>query len=454
MESNFESLRNESLFDALRGRRSRRFGAGMKIPSGPFAYESRLPPQPLCETEEAALVFAAAGITGHALADLSYGAQEGGTMVAGLAGRTVSSADAIQSTALVVTRDDATYLLRRPQELAAGEVAEFAALVERGALVEAYRRGRVTLRDARCAPTLEPPVNFSVNKWSLYAEGGTYFLPINDVTRFYINGVMEMFDEGMDLFLVDERAGFRPAGLARFGRKRGGRLHDDPRDRKMGTIAQTETVIAEMIAVELGMMLQNLHLMAQAIGLGAWPNFARHESAWFEALGFRMQSMPGTRYVGAPRWLRGMTKLLGRDVEAQYPIGLELDGEVLLRPYAPPYFRSMREAVYAVAEEKFGASGTFRGGARDSAWKDPVGAAQKIERPHDSVIDATAAYCEYIYRTYGRFPAYLAPFRTLLGSQVTHLDLEFYERYFRPEAVTDSQRRHQERWHGGNGGAS
>jgi hypothetical protein len=28
------------LLDALRGRRSRRFGMGMKIPDGPFAYES------------------------------------------------------------------------------------------------------------------------------------------------------------------------------------------------------------------------------------------------------------------------------------------------------------------------------------------------------------------------------------------------------------------------------
>jgi hypothetical protein len=32
------------LLDALRGRRSRRFGMGMKIPEGPFAYESRHEP--------------------------------------------------------------------------------------------------------------------------------------------------------------------------------------------------------------------------------------------------------------------------------------------------------------------------------------------------------------------------------------------------------------------------
>src|SRR5690606_10572084 len=35
------------LFDALFGRRSRRFGWGMEIPHGPLAYKSELPPVPL-----------------------------------------------------------------------------------------------------------------------------------------------------------------------------------------------------------------------------------------------------------------------------------------------------------------------------------------------------------------------------------------------------------------------
>ena len=68
-----ERLARYPLLDALRERRSRRFGMGMKIESGPFAYESHHEPLPLTETEEAALAFAACGVTGYALADLSYG---------------------------------------------------------------------------------------------------------------------------------------------------------------------------------------------------------------------------------------------------------------------------------------------------------------------------------------------------------------------------------------------
>ncbi len=48
----------------------------MEIPSGPFKYKSAHPPQPLSEEEEAALVFSAAGLSGYALADLSYGKGE------------------------------------------------------------------------------------------------------------------------------------------------------------------------------------------------------------------------------------------------------------------------------------------------------------------------------------------------------------------------------------------
>ncbi len=92
-----ERLVRYPLLDALIERRSRRFGVGMKIENGPFAYESRHVPLPLNETEEAALTFAACGVPGYALADLSYGLGQGGVMLAGLLGRAVASPDVINT---------------------------------------------------------------------------------------------------------------------------------------------------------------------------------------------------------------------------------------------------------------------------------------------------------------------------------------------------------------------
>ncbi len=102
------------LLSSLRSRRSRRFGLGMKIPGGPLAYESRHPPAPLTEDEEAALVFAACGITGNALADLCYSREGGGNIMAGLVARTIASGDGLQTVALVITNDEATYLIHLP----------------------------------------------------------------------------------------------------------------------------------------------------------------------------------------------------------------------------------------------------------------------------------------------------------------------------------------------------
>lgn len=100
------ALRRYPLLEALRERRSRRFGLGMALPAGPLAHRSRHQGLRLTEGEEALLAFAACGITGYALADLAYVPGQGGTIMAGLLGRTVASGDAIQSVGVVVTNAD------------------------------------------------------------------------------------------------------------------------------------------------------------------------------------------------------------------------------------------------------------------------------------------------------------------------------------------------------------
>jgi hypothetical protein len=57
------------LFEALYGRRSRRFGLGFEIAEGPFGYKSERSPVPLSELEEALLVAAGIGVTGIPLWD-------------------------------------------------------------------------------------------------------------------------------------------------------------------------------------------------------------------------------------------------------------------------------------------------------------------------------------------------------------------------------------------------
>src|SRR5260370_29695457 len=187
-----DELNRYPLLTALRERRSRRFGLGMKIPSGPLAYQSRHRPVPLTEGEEAALVFAACGVTGHALADLCYAKGEGGNIMGGLVARTIASGDGLQTVALIVTNDEATWLIRRPRELPASKIPELIELARRGAFTELYQRCRVKIKDGRTATPTEPLFNINANRWSAHAPGTSYFLPVNDLPFMYVNGLLEI----------------------------------------------------------------------------------------------------------------------------------------------------------------------------------------------------------------------------------------------------------------------
>src|SRR6266496_2267946 len=268
----------------------------------------------------------------------------------------------------MVTNDDATYLIRKPRELPGGEIPELIKFGQRGEFTEFYRRCRVKIKDGRARTPSEPLFNINANRWSAHGPGTSYFLPVNDLTFMYVNGLLEIFNEHTGAFILDERNNFLPAGLAKFARDHGGHLACDPHKGRVATIRQIEQFVTEFVTIEQGMMLQNLGLMAQALGLGGFPNFANHEFAWFQALGFRMQEMPVNRYVGAG-WLPSLfMKLLKRNPNIPYPVGLERNGEVLLKPFCPPYHKSMTDAVRAVAEIKFGASGIFRSTGPGSAW--------------------------------------------------------------------------------------
>ena len=425
------------LLKALRERRSRRFGLGMKIPSGPLAFESRGKPVALTEEEESALVFAASGITGHALADLAYAKGEGGNIMSGLVGRTIASGDGLQTVALVVINDRETTLVRRPRELPAKDIPELIELGRRGEFVELYRRMRVRILDRRPVMSTEPIFNINANRWSANAPGTTYFLPVNDLTFMYINGLLEIFNETTRVFVLDERNNFLPAGVGAFAAGRGGHLDDDPKNGRVATVRQIEQFVTEFVTVEQGMMLQNLGLTAQALGLGGFPNFANHEFGWLQALGFRMERMPASRYVGAGRLASCAMNLLRRNPEIPYPIGLERAGEVLLKPFCPPWYKSMTEAVHAVVDLKFGVKGLFRSEGAGSAWKDQDDITRQVPPISSSAIGATVACCEYLWRRYGRFPVYMPPYRTVLGFQACHLDIEFYQKFYRSQAIAN-----------------
>jgi hypothetical protein len=440
------------LFKAILHRRSRRFGLGMRLNGGPLAYASRHVPLPLTLEEEAALAFAAAGITGYALGDLPYQGDRpesgGGQIMATFLGRTIGGAEALQNVALVVINDEGAFLVRRPREMPKGEIPALIRMAQERRLLEQYERLRVRIADRRPDVPRRNPFNLAFNQWAANLPGTSYFLPVNDLTPLYMNVLLSALSEEFGYFLLDERAGFRPAGLRPFARSKGGHLNDDPQSGRVATIQLLESWILEFIAVEQGMMLQNLALAGEAMGLGGFTHFAAHPAGWFQALGFRTEELPTSKALAAGLLETAALNVLGRDLPVPLPVGLERDGQVLLKPFAPPYYPGMAAAVRALLEMKYSpTTGTFRDGAEATAWRDVRAIQAGIPEYSDRAIAAVTAYCEYVHGRYGRFPAYSAPFRTVVAHQAHHLDLEFYDRYYKPGMYTEAHRRHRERWH-------
>jgi hypothetical protein len=435
--SSIEKAAAYPLMHALLARRSRRFGKGMRLDGGPLSFASEQRPQPLSLEEEAVLAFAACGVTGYGLAELPFQNGEepetgGGNILIHFIGRTVASGDAVHAVALFVLNDDGVWLLRRPQDYPRGEIPSLVEAARAHEFVALYEKSRVRLADRRLDVPRTLPYVPPFNKWSANQPGTTYFLPVTELTALYINILLSVFSEDFGYFLVDERRGFQPAGLERFARSRGGRLHDGPAEGRVATITCLETWLYEFTAFEQGQMLQNLALMAEALGLGGFPHFAAHPFGWMQALDFRMEDVPFSRTIGAGRLRTGLLNLLGKNPPVPTAVGLERNGAALLKPFCPPYYRTMREAVLAFVDYKYAVGrGTLRDGGAASAWRDGSMVQAGIPQYSDRAVEATIAYCDYVYRQYGRFPANSGPFRTLLAYQAHHLDRDFYERFYK-----------------------
>ncbi|MGZ4258211.1 MAG: hypothetical protein ACXVRE_10660 [Gaiellaceae bacterium] len=451
--SRLDSLAEVPLFDAILDRRSRRFALGHDLRGGPLEYRSAHDPVPLTEEEEAIIVYAATGYTGYALGEAPYApgpepeSSNGNIMIRPL-GRTTASPDSADAATLFVFNDDGAFMIRRPHDYPREELPELVELARRRDYVELYRRARIRVLDHRPELPRRPPFTPPFNRWSTNLPGTTYFLLISDVTPFVFSLLFFIFGEEMGFTFFDERHHYLPAGLKRFMRSKGGHLHDDPNEERVATIFDFESYAMELAGVEQGLILQNLALAVESLGLGGFPHFGAQKYQWLEALGFRMEEISLADYTRRSPVVKTAMKLMKKNPSLMLPLGLEVDGQVLMKPYSPPWYDSMEAAIHQYLDAKYGENGAWTD-PNFGPWQDNATVQAGIERYSQANIDAVIAYATYVYERYGRFPGLFGPLRSLMAFQAHHLDLEFYDRFYAPGAYTDRHREHFARWHGG-----
>jgi hypothetical protein len=69
---------------------------------------------------------------------------------------------------------------------------------------------------------------------------------------------------------------------------------------------------------------------------------------------------------------------------------------------------------------------------------------------HDEAFKAcVAVQAQYVFDTFGKFPGTMPTVFMLNYAQAHHLDLAFYDRFFKPGAYLSTHAEHLQRWHDG-----
>ncbi len=443
------AAREYPLFDALFNRRSRRISKGLpEVRAGSLTYVSCEQPEPLSPLEEAVLI-AATGLTGVTFPDRPFQDNQGnailGTPNLNMVGRAAGSPDNAQATHFFLINDEGTYFLKRIDAPALSWPVSDDELIRRAeASKQLLLSGRLTF-------PREFPYYLDSNRFLSNVPGSTILFPVVDMTRQYINALMYLLTEpdGYRPLFLDDRNFYLPAGVKRW--QRNGFLNPKIKV-PLGVLGPMRTQI------EADLLLQNLMLVIQAMGLGGWIHASvapphllgnPYEST-HQGLGFRFEK-PRFRLLDLFRWGTFLT------APRAHPVGL---GD-FIHCMCPPYYPTMAEAVDAVVALKYGSRGIYMD--RDyfgRVFEGDGGNRYVSEVPHydPRVIECVKDVCTYIYKTHGRFPAHVdAIYVPGVWLQVHHLDLHYYDRLFK-NGYTDTQRRHQELWHrsdkGGAAGAS
>lgn len=406
------------LSEAIFSRRSRRVGRGMTVPDGPLAYRSPHEPVALDEMEEAFLVWLGTGVTGLALSDLPT---DGIAWMHGFSGRSWPSSCNSHSTELIFTNDRGTFLTRlsdatstEVRAIDGGREAVGTAIRER------FRESTTQLGEGRAdLPTGEPGL-FGFNAWNANQPGSTLFVPVTDTTVEYMTLLFIYFDEINRFTMVDELKGGRSCGLDRWVKR--GRLGAVEL-----SLMDLEMRVLTSLNVEGAFICQNMTLAAQALGLGGWTftGFLPHHLLGVDpahaGFGFRFVTPTDT-----PR-------------HAVKPVPVGLDGH--LEALCPPYVDDMAAAVERYLE------GWSKAADKPSAFAQAGDVMQARPYPTDETIQIVIDFCTYVNETYGRFPAFIDPMFVRLVFQAHHVDVDFYDRFYDGQPLTDRHRSHMETWH-------
>jgi hypothetical protein len=408
-----KELFNYPLLEAIARRRTRRFPVGCNLEVGTTAYKSKNPPVGLSDIETAILCWAGAGVTGIIASDLHTPGM--GNTFCSWVGKATAMPCSYPTIKLFFTNDDGVFLYD-PKE--ATSVVEIDTEEDREKLMTYFKNDTVKVRDGRLKSAPEGVLNHML--WNTNKPGMTVFMPIVDFTVEYINLLLGAF-QGEGYKMVDDIKG-RPAGVGKW-------FDNGALNGPEVPMTSFEYFMYSACLAPAFLATQNLQLTAEAMGLGSIP-----------IAGYTSIVMLG----GTPA-APGLGFRFEEDKEGK-PNCVGLDG--FYETFCPPY-KSMDDAVDEFVECKFGSCGMF---GKDYDGPHPHKDRECTLPGYDQItpqtIQITKDYCNYVYDTYGRFPATFDAIAMPMWLQAHHVETDWYDNYQIEGLLNENHRTHMKKWHG------
>jgi hypothetical protein len=409
------------LVEAIAGRRARRFCMGAEIPDGVLAFKSKHKPMPLSEIEQLLILSYMGGVTGWHFAIMRHEryAPKLSNYCASPVGRTFPSAAGFTTSELFFTDDNGTYFF--PTRDFHPEIEIQDGKVDLEEFLSVHKKRIRKLSNKRLHIPRSEPYMEGHNTWIANHKGSTLIIPVGDLAQHMLASICYYTQNGYPLY--DDIARKPISGIEKFSN-----IVDVNKALPLTAIEQAS--LAEITA-ELSTSCYAGVLMLQAMGLGGWMYDGLDRHTILGASGDPKVPGLGFRYDTDERW------------SLPNPTGLQ----GFFEGYCPPHYKNMREAVEALAKRKFGDGGVYNPNT-PGAWSDSPKVRGSAVLYTEEFKECVALQAQYIYDTYGKFPATIQSIFCFMYVQAHHLDLDFYDHYFKPgTAYLTSHKEHMKRWH-------
>jgi hypothetical protein len=408
------------LVEALFGRRSRRFALGGEIPDGPLAYRSTHAPLPLTELERMLVLSAMGGTTGwhYSITRHARYAPHVPNYAGSAGGRTFPSAAGFHTAELFFTDDSGLYFF--PTRDTGALVDPATEEVTPELMVERHRGRLRQLSAKRLYLPREEPYLEGHNTWCVNVPGSLLVIPVADIAQHLIAILCFFVQNGYGIY--DDVNNRKIPGLEEFHR-----LVDVE---EPFPLTFTEQYALTEATAELATACFGGVLMLQGMGLGGWMFDGIDRFSMLGASGNPEVPGLGFRYDEDERW------------STPNPTGRE----GVFEAYCPPHHSDMAAAVDAFAQRKFGPGGPFHPDT-PGAWTDSPGFRGSAQVHDDEFKACVALQAQYVFDTFGKFPGTVPTVFIMNYVQAHHLDLDFYDHFFKPGAYLHTHAAHLGKWH-------